>query len=139
MFRNVRRASASPGTPTTPAQAADPTRRMPGGPLPDIGADRVLLLTRAGCHLCDEARPAVESTCAQAHVGLRVIDVDACAPEVRAAWTDHVPVTVVDGRVVSIWFADPSRLADALQASPAGGPAHHSAVSHDPRAEGDRP
>lgn len=112
---------------------------MPEGPLPDVGAARVALITRAGCHLCDEALPGVRDVCARADAELCLVDVDACAPEVRAAWTDHVPVTVVDGHVVSIWFADLPRLTDALGAPPAPALHHDPAGFPDPRAQGDRP
>lgn len=87
---------------------------MPEGPLPDGADARVMLIVRAGCHLCDEALPSVRGVCAEAGAGLHVVDVDSCDPEVRAAWTDHVPVTVVDRRVVSIWFADLPALRAAL-------------------------
>ena len=34
--------------------------------------------------------------------------------DLRARWTDHVPVTFVDGRVLSYWVLDADRLRAAL-------------------------
>ncbi len=41
------------------------------------------------------------------------MDVDT-DPELRATYTDHVPVTIVDGDVLSYWFVDQEQLAAAL-------------------------
>lgn len=90
---------------------------LPQGPLPDSGGARVLLLSRSGCHLCEQAQPVVERVAGAAGATVAVIDLDACASEVRDAWTDHVPVTVVDGRVVAIWFLDEATLSEALASS----------------------
>ena len=48
----------------------------------------------------------------RAQLGDRV-DTD---PDLRRAYSDHVPVTVVDGRLLSRWFLDPQRLVEALTA-----------------------
>ena len=74
---------------------------------------RVVLLVREGCHLCVEAAAVVEQVCAARAVAWRQVDVDS-DPELRAAHTDHVPVTLVDGQVHSRWFVDPVKLAAAL-------------------------
>jgi glutaredoxin len=54
---------------------------------------QVLLFTRVGCHLCDEAEALL------VHHGLspRKIDVDA-SPELRAKYDACVPVVVIDGK-----------------------------------------
>ena len=46
-------------------------------------------------------------------MGLRVLDVDT-DERLRAKYTDHVPVTFVDGRRLAIWFLDQRQLRDAL-------------------------
>ena len=71
---------------------------------------RVVILTRAGCHLCQDA---VKQASLLAGDTLATIDVDT-DPELRAAYTDHVPVTFVDGQLIGVWFLDPLRLASAL-------------------------
>ena len=74
---------------------------------------RVTVLTRDGCHLCDEVLVVVRQVCADLAVGLTEVDVDA-DPELRAEYTDHVPVTFVDGRRFDFWRIDEGRLRAAL-------------------------
>ena len=74
---------------------------------------RVLVLTRQGCHLCDDAIAIVEQVCREHSVAWRAVDVDA-DPALRAQYTDHVPVTFVDGEQHSLWFVDAERLVAAL-------------------------
>ena len=74
---------------------------------------RVLLLTRRGCHLCVEAEAAVRRTAADLGVTWRAVDVDT-DERLRARFTDHVPVTFVDGEQLSLWFVDEARLSAAL-------------------------
>ena len=78
----------------------------------------VVLVTRDGCTLCAEAEPVVARAAADAGVALEVRDVDALPPQERAAWTDHVPVVLVDGRALSYWFVDEDRLRRALRGRP---------------------
>lgn len=74
---------------------------------------RVVVLTREGCHLCDEAVATVQAVTADPPTPWRAVDVDA-DPELRARFTDHVPVTYVDGALLSYWFLDAEGLRDAL-------------------------
>jgi len=79
---------APPG-PTCPAQQ---TRK---GPSP-VGANsvRVILYTRSGCHLCDQAA----QTLAEQGQQVQAIDIDANA-ELRKRWGTCVPVVEIDGKV----------------------------------------
>jgi hypothetical protein len=77
------------------------------------GQDRVLVLTRAGCHLCDQAVEVVARVCAETGTGWSTRDVDA-DPELRRRYTDEVPVTFVDGAQHDFWAVDPARLRAAL-------------------------
>ncbi|GAA3573947.1 hypothetical protein GCM10022197_33590 [Microlunatus spumicola] len=80
-------------------------------------APRVRLLTRPGCHLCDEARTVVEQVCAELGEAYEEVDLDAAAaddPELRRRYTDEVPVTFVDGAQHDYWRVDPARLRTAL-------------------------
>ena len=79
---------------------------------------RVLLLTRVDCTLCDEAAGVVAGTCEAAGVGWRSIDVDT-DEELRAAYTDHVPVVFIDGELHGYWFVDADQLKQALVGSTA--------------------
>ncbi|MFP5416106.1 MAG: glutaredoxin family protein [Actinomycetes bacterium] len=78
--------------------------------LPDA---RVVVLVRQGCHLCDDAVVVVDSVCRERGVPWRAVDVDS-DPELRARYTDHVPVTFVDGRQHALWFVQAGLLAEAL-------------------------
>jgi hypothetical protein len=77
------------------------------------GQQRVLVLIRDGCHLCDEAIAVVETVCAETGDGWTTRDVDA-DPELRRRYSDEVPVTFVDGAQHDYWRVDPVRLRRAL-------------------------
>jgi glutaredoxin len=76
--------------------------------------DRVVVLTRQGCHLCDEAIAQVAAICAEIGETYGVVDVDS-DPELQRRYTDQVPVTFVDGTQHDFWRVDPARLRAALQ------------------------
>jgi hypothetical protein len=82
----------------------------PGG---QGAAPRVLLLGRAGCHLCDDARAVIERVASDLGVGWeeRSIDED---PELQRAYGEQIPVTFVDGRRHDFWRVDEGRLRAAL-------------------------
>lgn len=71
------------------------------------------MLLRQGCHLCVEALAVIESVCAERGVTWSAIDIDA-DPDLRSEYTDHVPVTFVDGDLHARWFVDEARLRDRL-------------------------
>ena len=54
---------------------------------------QVLLFTRSGCHLCDEAAAVL----VRHGLAPQMIDVDA-NPELREKYNTCVPVVVIDGR-----------------------------------------
>lgn len=74
----------------------------------------VTLLTRADCHLCDEAREAVRQASAAGGATWSELDVDA-DPESRAEYGDRVPVVLVDGVEHGHFRVDPARLLAALR------------------------
>ncbi|MDN5570584.1 MAG: glutaredoxin family protein [Propionibacteriaceae bacterium] len=80
---------------------------------PALNAARVVVVTREGCHLCDEALVAVDTVCQELNISWQAVDVDA-DPSLRRDYTDHVPVTFVDGVQHALWFVDAGRLRDAL-------------------------
>ena len=75
--------------------------------------ERVVVLTRQGCHLCDEAVAQVAAVCAETGETYAVLDVDG-DPELQRRYTDQVPVTFVDGAQHDFWRVDPTRLKAAL-------------------------
>ena len=78
-------------------------------------AARVTLYTRAGCHLCEEARVVIEQVCAELDEEYAEVDIDT-DPDLVARFPDEVPVTFVDGRQHDFWRVDPARLRAALTA-----------------------
>ena len=76
---------------------------------------RVVLYTRAGCHLCEVARDALERVRAAHPFELVTIDIDTDDALVR----DHgyrVPVVTLDGEEVFETEVDAERLADLVRA-----------------------
>nr|WP_165350441.1 glutaredoxin family protein [Xylanimonas protaetiae] len=77
---------------------------------------RVVLFTRAGCHLCDDARAVVARVCEAAGETWCEVDVDA-GPDsatLRDRYGDYVPVVEVDGVQQGFWQVDGDRLARRL-------------------------
>ena len=79
--------------------------------------ERVVLYTRKGCHLCDNARDLVSKVCAEQNVSWREVDIDT-DPEVRARLSDLTPVVEVDGVQVGYWRIRPELVRLALDATP---------------------
>jgi glutaredoxin len=67
------------------------------------------LVSRLDCHLCDEARAAVERITADLGVAWREVDVDA-DPELVDEYSDRVPVLLLDGREHGYWRVEEARL-----------------------------
>ena len=77
---------------------------------------RVLLYSKPGCHLCDEARAVIETVCAE--LGERYDEVDiTSSEELTSRYAEEIPVTVVDGVQHDYWRVDPRRLRAALTAA----------------------
>ena len=82
-------------------------------PAAATGPERVVLYSRAGCHLCDVARAGVERVCRETGTAFREVDVDA-DPELVARYGDLVPVVTVDGRHHDHWRIAEPALREAL-------------------------
>ncbi|HBX81654.1 MAG TPA: NrdH-redoxin [Propionibacteriaceae bacterium] len=80
-----------------------------------LSNSRVVVLTRAGCHLCVDAVEIVSGVCHEAGVSVAFVDVDS-DPALKAEFSDHVPVTFVDGQRHAIWHVDATALRAALAA-----------------------
>lgn len=74
---------------------------------------RVLLLSRPGCHLCEEAAEVVARVCGELRVSWEERSI-AGDPELEPRYGDHVPVTFVDGSEHGLWYVDEQRLRRAL-------------------------
>jgi glutaredoxin len=80
-----------------------------------VPATTVTLLTRPGCHLCDDAREIVASVVAESEgvvfVERSIVD----DPELADRYAEEIPVVLIDGRVHNIWRVDADRLRRALE------------------------
>ncbi|MDX1871653.1 glutaredoxin family protein [Mycolicibacterium sp. 120266] len=74
----------------------------------------VVLLTRAGCSICERAARTLAALADELGFTLRSTDVDVAAaagdPRLRAEFGDRVPVVLLDGAEHSYWEVDEQRL-----------------------------
>jgi glutaredoxin len=75
---------------------------------------RVRLLTKPGCHLCEDARAVVQLVCAELAEQFEDVDITGY-PELMARYGDQIPVTFVDGAQHDFWRVDAQRLRAALR------------------------
>jgi len=78
-----------------------------------VSVPRVTLYGRAGCHLCDEARAVIDRVCGDLGEAYVEIDIDG-DDDLRARYSEEIPVTLVDGRQHDFWRVDEQRLRAAL-------------------------
>lgn len=73
------------------------------------------LLSRPGCHLCDEARATITEVLADFPavelVERSILD----DPLLHERYVEEIPVVLIDDRVHNIWRVDPARLRSALR------------------------
>jgi glutaredoxin len=77
----------------------------------------VTLYRRPGCHLCDDARVALERVRAQAPFALREIDITS-DDALHARYLERIPVIALDGRELFDFFVDEPALVEALSFAP---------------------
>jgi hypothetical protein len=75
---------------------------------------RITLLSRAGCHLCDDARAVIARVAAELSVGWEERDITLSADDL-AQYSDMIPVTFIDGVQHDFWRVSEDRLRAALQ------------------------
>lgn len=74
---------------------------------------RVVVLSKPGCHLCEDACRAVARITEDVGVGWAARDISDDA-ELMAQWAEYVPVIMVDGQVHGWFRVDEARLRAAL-------------------------
>jgi len=79
------------------------------------GAHVITLLTRPGCHLCDDARAVIARVAADLGVTWQERDITASAADLRA-YGEMIPVTLIDGVQHDFWRVSEQRLRAALAA-----------------------
>ena len=71
------------------------------------------LLTRPGCHLCDDARSVIAAVCAELGVAWEEQDIS-LDPDQFERYRDEIPVTLVDGEAHDYRRVSADRLRHAL-------------------------
>jgi glutaredoxin len=81
----------------------------------ELGAvpPRVVLYTRPGCHLCDDARDVIRAVCDELGEEFDEVDITTSA-ELVQRYGEEIPVTLVDGEQHDFWRVDADRLRSAL-------------------------
>jgi glutaredoxin len=74
---------------------------------------RIRLLSKPGCHLCDDARVVVEVVCAETGEAYDEVDITT-DPELMEQYAEQIPVTFVDGKQHDYWRVDADRLRAVL-------------------------
>jgi glutaredoxin len=90
------------------------TTHGPSGPT-ELGEapPRVVLYSKPGCHLCDDARAVIEEVCADLGETYDEVDITG-SEELTTRFGEEIPVTFVDGVQHDFWRVDPARLRAAL-------------------------
>ncbi|HSS88479.1 MAG TPA: glutaredoxin family protein [Streptosporangiaceae bacterium] len=73
----------------------------------------ITLLSRAGCHLCDDARDVIARVAAELDVPWEELDITTSDSQLRQYW-DQIPVTLIDGVQHDFWHVSEERLRAAL-------------------------
>ena len=81
--------------------------------VPDPATRRVTLITRQGCHLCDEAAAALRRLSGELGFPLELVDVDADRT-LANEYSDRVPVILIDGAEHGYWRLEEQRFRAAL-------------------------
>jgi len=74
---------------------------------------RLTLLSKPGCHLCDDARKIVLEVAGERGLAIEernILDDE----QLLAEYAEEIPVLLIDDRVHQIWRIDPERLGRAL-------------------------
>jgi hypothetical protein len=72
-------------------------------------ADRLVLLTRAGCHLCDVAKEAMGRVARATGETWREVDISGDR-ELEGEYGDRIPVVLLDGKEHGYWRVEEDRL-----------------------------
>jgi len=78
------------------------------------------LITKTGCHLCDDARTVVGAVAAELNLPWTEKKIDGDA-ELTARFGEEIPVVLVDGVQRDFWHIDPVRLETVLRRAMTGG------------------
>lgn len=82
---------------------------------PEEYLPEVILYTRTGCHLCEEAREVIRSVRARIPFAFRSIDIDR-DPALVELYNEEIPVILVNGKKAFRYQVDAGELRKLLQA-----------------------
>jgi glutaredoxin len=85
-------------------------------------ATAITLLSRPGCHLCDEARAVIARVAADLGVPWEERDITQSERDLQDYW-EMIPVTLINGVQHDFWHVSEQRLRAALAEAGAVGPA----------------
>ena len=95
---------------------SDHQTQLPARPLTEgEQIPRLTLLSKPGCHLCDDARVIVDRVASDLGVEWTEIDITT-DDDLYAKWWEQIPVTLIDGVQHDFWRVDELRLRRALSA-----------------------
>ena len=77
------------------------------------GRHTITLLSRPGCHLCDDARAVISRVAADLSLSWEERDITA-SPGDLARYSEMIPVTLIDGVQHDFWRVSEERLRAAL-------------------------
>ncbi|MFQ4150150.1 glutaredoxin family protein [Arthrobacter sp. LAPM80] len=100
----------------------EPSERVPAGPDVDAGAapapavplPLLELITKTGCHLCDDARAVVTDVAGGLGLPWHEVSIDGNAA-LAQQYGEEIPVVLVDGIQRDFWHIDPARLRTILR------------------------
>ena len=78
-----------------------------------LSSPRVVVYSKPGCHLCEDAVAVVSSVCSSLGVAWSEQDISDDR-ELMTRWAEYVPVILVDGEVHNWFRVQPERLKAAL-------------------------
>ena len=83
-----------------------------------VPLQRITLIGKPGCHLCDDAREAIAQVIAElpAEISVELVEQSILDDdELRAQYSDEIPVVLINDRVHTIWRVESDRLNAALR------------------------
>ena len=80
-----------------------------GSSLPEV-----VLYTRTGCHLCDEAKEQIRRAQSGTPFAFREVDID-LDPELRQRYNEEVPVIFINGKKAFKYRVDPGEFRRRLR------------------------
>ena len=85
-------------------------------PDPRRSGHEITLLTRPGCHLCEQVREVIARVAAEVGVPWSERDITQSEEDLRK-YGEMIPVTLIDGVQHDFWRVSEQRLRRALRAS----------------------